>query len=45
MGCDHGDSFPFDFEPNGIKFGSENRKEKCVPQYKQQHVWVSSLES
>ena len=27
MGYDHGDSFPFDFEPNGIPFGSENRKE------------------
>ena len=24
-----GDSFPFDFEPNGIPFGSENRKENC----------------
>ena len=29
MGYDHGDSFPFDFEPNGIPFGSENRKEIC----------------
>ena len=28
MGYDRGDSFPFDFEPNGIQFGSENRKEK-----------------
>ena len=28
MGYDHGDSFPFDFEPNGIPFGSENRNEK-----------------
>ena len=26
MGYDRGDSFPFDFEPNGIPFGS-NRKE------------------
>jgi len=26
MGYDHGDSFPFDFEPNGIPFGS---KENC----------------
>ena len=25
MGYDRGDSFPFDFEPNGIPFGSENR--------------------
>ena len=27
MGYDRGDSFPFDFESNGILFGSENRKE------------------
>ena len=26
---DRGDSFPFDFEPNGIPFGSENRTESC----------------
>ena len=24
MGCDRGDSFPFDFEPNGILFGSKS---------------------
>ena len=29
MGCDCGKSFSFDFEPNGIPFGSENRKENC----------------
>ena len=29
MGYDRGDSFPFDFEPNIIQFGSENRKENC----------------
>ena len=29
MGYDRGDSFPFDFEPNGIPSGSENRKENC----------------
>ena len=29
MGYDRGDSFPFDFEPNGTPFGSENRKENC----------------
>ena len=23
MGYDRGDSFPFDFEPNGIRFGSK----------------------
>ena len=27
MGYDRGDSFPFDFGPSGISFGSENRKE------------------
>ena len=27
MGSDRGDSFPLDSEPNGIPFGSENRKE------------------
>ena len=25
MGYDHGDSFPFDFEPNGIPFGSKSK--------------------
>ena len=29
MGYDRGDSFPFYFEPNGIPFGLENRKENC----------------
>jgi len=29
MGYDRGDSRPFDFEPNRIPFGSENRKENC----------------
>ena len=29
MGYDRGDSFSFDFEPNGIPFGSENGKENC----------------
>ena len=29
MGYDRGDIFPFDFEPNGFSFGSENRKENC----------------
>ena len=31
MGHDHGDSFPFDYEPNGIPFGSKS-KEKLTPQ-------------
>ena len=30
MGYDRGDSFPFDFEPNGIPFGS-NSKGKLSP--------------
>ena len=25
MGYDHGDNFPFDFEPNGIPFGSKSK--------------------
>ena len=25
MGYDRGDSFPFDFEPNGILFGSKSK--------------------
>ena len=29
MGYGRDDSFSFDFEPNGIPFGSENRKENC----------------
>ena len=29
MRYDRGDSFPFDFEPNGIPFGSKSRKENC----------------
>ena len=29
MGYERGDSFPFDSEPNGNPFGSENRKENC----------------
>ena len=29
MGYDRGDNFSFDFEPNGIPFGSENLKENC----------------
>ena len=29
MGYDRGDSFSFDFKPNGIPFSSKNRKENC----------------
>ena len=28
MECDRGDSFPFDFEPNGIPFGSKSKASK-----------------
>ena len=31
MGYDRGDSFPFDFEPNGILFGAKS-KGKLSPQ-------------
>ena len=33
MRYDRGDSFPLDFEPNGIPFGSENRTENCHHDY------------
>ena len=33
MGYDRGNGFPFDFETNGIPFGSENRKENCPHDY------------
>ena len=29
MGYDRGGSFHLNFEPNGVPFGSENRKENC----------------
>ena len=29
MEYDRGDSFPFNFKPNEIPFGSENLKENC----------------
>ena len=29
MESDRGDGFAFDFEPNRIPIGSENRKESC----------------
>ena len=29
MGYDRGDRFPFDSEPNGIPFGSKNRRANC----------------
>ena len=30
MGYDRSESFPFDSEPNGISFGSENLKGNCL---------------
>ena len=33
MGYDHGDSFPFDFEPNGISFGSKSKGELSPRSY------------
>ena len=33
MGYGRGDCFPFDFEPNGTPFGSENRMENCHPDH------------
>ena len=29
MGYDRGDSFPFNFEPNGILFGSKSKEKLC----------------
>jgi len=31
MGYDRGDSFPFDFEPNGIPFGSKSKGKDFEP--------------
>ena len=31
MGCNRGDSFPFDYAPNGIPFGSYDQKEDSPP--------------
>ena len=33
MGYDRGNSFPFDFKPNGTPFGSENRNENFRHDY------------
>ena len=39
MGYDHGDNFSFDFEPNGIPFGSENREQKTVTMIISHSIW------
>ena len=33
MGYDRGDSFPFDFEPNGIPFGVKSNGKLCPRSY------------
>ena len=33
MGYDRGDSFPFDFEPNGIPFGSKSKGKLSLRSY------------
>ena len=37
MGYDRGDSFPFDFEPNGIPFGSKSKR-KMSPRSMVDHI-------
>ena len=31
MGYNHGDNFPFDFEPNGISIWRKNRQHDYIP--------------
>ena len=33
MGYDRGDSFPFDFEPNGVPFGSKSKRKLSPRSY------------
>ena len=33
MGYDRGDSFPFDFEPNGIPYGSKSKGKRSPRSY------------
>ena len=37
MGCDRGDSFPYNFEPNGIPFGSKSKGKLSPRSYPIQH--------
>ena len=39
MGCDHGDSFSFDFELNGIPFGSKLKRKLSPCSYPIQYEW------
>ena len=39
MGFDHGDSFPFNFEPNGIPFGSKSKGKLSPRSYPIKFEW------
>ena len=43
MGYDRGDSFPFDFEPNGIPFGTKSKGKLSPRSYSTQFArkWKS----
>ena len=43
MGSDRGDSFPFDFEPNGIPFGSKTKRKLSPRSYPIQSGWKYSF--
>ena len=45
MGYGHGDSFPFDFEPNGIPFGSKSKGKLSLRLYPIQCEWKYSFQS
>ena len=47
MGYDRGDSFPFDFEPNGIQFGSKSKGKLSPGSYPIQfeRKWNTSFRS
>ena len=51
MGYDRGDSFPFDFEPKGIQFGSKSKGKLSTRSYpiqcerKWKHSFISEKES
>ena len=50
MGYDRGDSFPLDFEPNGIPFGSKSKRKLSPRSYpiqcerKWKHSFLSVIE-
>ena len=45
MGCDRDDSFPLDFEPNGIQFGSKSEGKLSPRSYPIQYErkWIYSF--